>query len=155
IQARRSRAWERAYRWVRRNKVVAALAGLVLLAFLGGFAGVFWQWLHTRAILAVATTRLYFQFVYRADREMLSGNTGAADVLLEQCPEALRPWEWYSLKRRCHSAWLRLEGHADQVRCMAYSADGKRLASGSNDRTVRVWDTATGRQLLTLRGHGG
>jgi WD40 repeat protein len=48
-----------------------------------------------------------------------------------------------------------LEGHTAMVRGVAYSADGRRLASCAEDQTVRVWDTATGRLLHTLRGHGG
>ena len=35
---------------------------------------------------------------------------------------------------------LRLSGHNDAVRCLALSADGKRLLTGSVDRTVRLWD---------------
>jgi hypothetical protein len=37
---------------------------------------------------------------------------------------------------------------------VAISADGKRIVSGSADRTVKVWDSTTGQDLLTLRGHG-
>ena len=36
---------------------------------------------------------------------------------------------------------------------MAYSPDGKRLATASDDHTAKVWDAATGQELLTLRGH--
>jgi WD40 repeat protein len=36
---------------------------------------------------------------------------------------------------------------------LAYSVDGRRIASGSSERTVTVWDAATGQELLTLRGH--
>src|SRR5262249_10885594 len=48
-----------------------------------------------------------------------------------------------------------LKGHAETVHGVAFSPDGKRLASGSSDRTVKVWDAATGEELITLRGHTG
>jgi WD40 repeat protein len=44
----------------------------------------------------------------------------------------------------------RLEGHSGPVYALSFSADGRRLASGSDDRTVRVWDVDTGRELARL-----
>ena len=46
-----------------------------------------------------------------------------------------------------------LEGHSDWVRIVAFSPDGKQLASGSSDSTVRLWETATGALQQTLEGH--
>ncbi|SLM37979.1 g-protein beta wd-40 repeats containing, partial [Lasallia pustulata] len=46
-----------------------------------------------------------------------------------------------------------LEGHSDQVNSVAFSPDGKQLASGSDDETVRIWDVAMGATLQTLEGH--
>ena len=38
---------------------------------------------------------------------------------------------------------------------MAYSPDGRTLASASSDRTVKLWETATGKEIRTLRGARG
>jgi WD40 repeat protein len=48
---------------------------------------------------------------------------------------------------------LTLSGHAGLITRVAYSPDGRRLASVSRDRLVKVWDAATGEEILTLRGH--
>jgi WD40 repeat protein len=45
------------------------------------------------------------------------------------------------------------DGHVGEVIAVAYSADGKRLVSGSTDGTVRLWDVTTGKPLHVWRGH--
>jgi WD40 repeat protein len=39
------------------------------------------------------------------------------------------------------------------IHAIAFSPDGTRLASGSADRTVRIWDPIFGQEVLVLRGH--
>jgi WD40 repeat protein len=39
------------------------------------------------------------------------------------------------------------------VRSVAFSPDGRLLASGSEDKTIKLWDVATGREVRTLTGH--
>ncbi len=46
-----------------------------------------------------------------------------------------------------------LARHKDDVLCVAWSSNGAYIASGSRDRTVRIWDTETGQQQYQLEGH--
>ena len=48
---------------------------------------------------------------------------------------------------------LTYRGHTGLVQAITWSPDGKRIASGSSDQTVQVWDAATGKLLFTYHGH--
>jgi WD40 repeat protein/predicted Ser/Thr protein kinase len=54
---------------------------------------------------------------------------------------------------RTHHRSTRLLGHTGIVHSVAFSADGRLLASGGGDRTVRVWDVAAAQCLAILNGH--
>ena len=43
-----------------------------------------------------------------------------------------------------------LKGHTANINAIVLTPDGKTLASGSDDATIRIWDTSTGNQLLSL-----
>jgi WD40 repeat protein len=51
------------------------------------------------------------------------------------------------------SPYLQILSHLYSVNAVAFSPDGKLVASGSHDRTVRLWDAATGTERRVLKGH--
>ncbi len=72
----------------------------------------------------------------------------------------LRNFEWFYLDRLCHTELLTLKGHTNRVWSVAFSPDGKRLASAGGDHLnpnqpseLKVWDALTGQETLTLKGH--
>ena len=46
-----------------------------------------------------------------------------------------------------------LRGHENTVLGAQFSADGKTVVTASWDKTARLWDVASGKELLVLRGH--
>ena len=48
---------------------------------------------------------------------------------------------------------LKLEGHEGKITALSYTADGERVFSGSEDKTLRLWSAKTGKLLQTLHGH--
>jgi WD40 repeat protein len=70
-----------------------------------------------------------------------AGDSGSGHIVL---------WETGSGRE---TVWRR--AHAGCVTCVAFNADGTRLASASDDGTAKVWDVATGRVKTEIRGHEG
>jgi WD40 repeat protein len=48
-----------------------------------------------------------------------------------------------------------LEGHSKRVRAVAFSPDGRHIVSGAEDRTLRLWELATGCTIARLDGDDG
>jgi WD40 repeat protein len=65
-------------------------------------------------------------------------------------PHVVELWDWKAGKRLAE-----LEGYQGHVYALAFSPDGKFLASGGEDEAVAVWEVATRKQVATLKGHGG
>jgi WD40 repeat protein len=108
-----------------------------------------------------ANARHYFYMAQMtlAERARQEGQAGRVVQLLRSViPESpdqedLRGFEWYHLWRLYHGEESRLRGHAGAVTAVAFSPDDRLLASGSADRTVKLWDVTTGKEVRSLAGH--
>ena len=67
----------------------------------------------------------------------------------------LRGWEWYYLNGLCHRDLLTIRADSNELWSVAWNPDGKRLATGGSEGSVKLWDAVTGRALHVLRGHTG
>jgi WD40 repeat protein/Flp pilus assembly protein TadD len=180
ILARPTGPVERAAKWARRRPAVTALLAAVVLVTALGVAGVVWQWRRAEAgrheaemarddayrahrvaqdERNQAKVNLYVRLLTLAQQEWLAYRPGRAEQLLDECQDGLRGWEWGHLKRLCQADLVTCRAHAVAVRSVAFSPDGRLLASasgawGTNEPgEVKVWDAATGRELLCFREH--
>ena len=181
IQARPVSRTERAWRWCHRNPAVASLSAAVVIVLLAGISisSLFAINANTHAAAAVVNAtrarrekdraddnavelshQLYVAQMNLARREWELGEINSVLERLEQSSpqhtgaEDYRGFEWSYWHRLCHSHMLELKGHRSQVTRVAFSADGKRLATASLDEMVKVWDTTSGQETLTLKVQG-
>ena len=120
---------------------------------------------------------LYASQIASAQREWETNNVGSARRYLGACRKDLRGWEYDYLYTLFNKNQKTLKGHTFEVVSVAFSPDGKRIVSGgggldfANAVTVppatkggarettaraigeiKVWDAASGRETLTLKG---
>jgi WD40 repeat protein len=176
IRARPPSLVQGARKWVRRHRAMVRAAALTLAATLAVGAALLWreregtlsalrdaetQRARAEAREAQARRQVYAADIAAAWRARELAEFGLARRLLEQHipgpgEEDLRGFEWHYLRGLCcgrTEALRTLRGHAGAVYCARFSPDGKVLATAGKDRTVRLWDPATGRELAVLAGH--
>ncbi len=97
---------------------------------------------------------LYASKLTLAQNDFETGNGGLAQHHLDECPPNLRGWEHRYLQARLNAKQT-LTGHRSAVTSVAFSPDGQRIVTGSEDGTAKVWDAVASREILALKGHNG
>jgi len=93
---------------------------------------------------------LYVNSIQLADAKYNEGNIGRVRELLESCPQDLRGWEWDRVNHISDHSMMSVITHQGQVLSIALSPDGKRMVTGGWEGGIKVWDIATGKELITL-----
>jgi WD40 repeat protein/tRNA A-37 threonylcarbamoyl transferase component Bud32 len=165
IRARPVGRTERLGRWCRRNPVVAALTAAVAVALVAGTVISSWFAVQSNRYAVQADLRAQeaARRLYIADMRLIphawsQGQFDRVRQLLddhkaEHTGEAGQPGfdEWYYWDHLLHGGLHPVPSRP--VQCLAYSPDGKTLASAGLGNTVRLWDVDSGRVVRSLQGH--
>jgi WD40 repeat protein len=99
--------------------------------------------------------QLYRSNIALAHREWLADNPGRSLELLNECPVHLRGWEWHFLKGLHAGTGLRLRPQGPTlIDAVAFSPDGRHIASASSLSGVVVNDAHTGERVMRLGKKG-
>jgi WD40 repeat protein/DNA-binding SARP family transcriptional activator len=154
-ERQRAEGQTRSARQLRRRAYV--LAGILLLALILAVAAVLQRNSATRQTHLAAARELALASVNNlnvdAELSTLLALQAVSESNLANVPAP------YEVQDALHQAiqnsriHYTLTGHAGEVSAVAFSPDGKLLATAGRDTTAKIWDAATGAELVTLRGH--
>ena len=140
--------WKRYERDLKRKRrIIIAALSLFLLTVLGVATYIWQQNINLKESISRAAANKALDLVengkcYLARKVALE----AFDITPTAEAEA-------ALRQACRFDNAILKGHTSYVNSVSFSPDGKRIVSGSDDNTIRIWDATTGKELEILEGH--
>lgn len=159
IAARPLSGAARAWRWCRRHPAVALLTACLVLAVVGGFAGVLTQWRRASTARDAMERERYFADIQAASLLVDQGDITAALRVLDSWLPATgkndqRGFEWFFVRARCRPDTLYAGDVPLEWTCtsLAWSPDGKLVISGDQEGAPRLWDATNGHLLGELAG---
>lgn len=156
IRARPVGRPEKLWRWCRRQPALASLAGTLALVLILGYGGITWQWRQAETARQEAevgrqrTERLLYVADMKSAFDALADGRlrEARHYLTNYWPRSEQPtsanpagWEWRYLWQRCRGDEFKSLGtRRSGAGSVAFSADGRWLASGWEDGGLKIWD---------------
>ncbi len=167
VLAKPPTALQRAAKWARRRPALAALMGVCAVTVVAGILGLSAYNVQLRQLTdqAIASERNAQQLLYAADMAIVqqvidNGGVHQANELLERHrfdnqQGKQRDFAWYFLDNLLHRDQGSLPRHPGDVYGLAFSPDGRRLATTCRDGHVRVWRLPDKKLLHELQSHRG
>jgi serine/threonine protein kinase len=166
VMARPATAVYQVRKFIRRHRIAAGFIGIVTVLSIvaSGAALIAFHKQHEAEFQAMQALQAQSRLLTQAAGQRLKdGDVASAqgiilEVLTNPRFTAMRTPAVNSVFQDVRAADVQLavlSGHGDIVFSAAYSPDGSRIVTASDDKTARVWDARTGAQLAVLSGHGG
>ena len=178
IQARPTTRVERLLKWTKRKPLLATF--ILMLMFSLTAVSMLWWAASAREVearqkaldaeqqrtlaekeRARSERSLYFRRIGQAQGERNINMIGRAQRLLEECPSAMRHFEWNYLDSLCNAELMILRGHRETVWSLAVSPDESLIATGSGEwgfaspGEIILWDAHNGKLLKRIEAHDG
>ncbi len=96
------------------------------------------------------------QVIYAANVNLVQSSfeqynfVSAKKLLEETSTNSSRGFEWYYWQRQLHREARILRGHVGVVNVVVFSPDNRRVATGGADGMVKIWETVSGKELLSF-----